>query len=207
MTTATRRAAPAGATSPRLSSASHALPGRSCASDVPGKSHAWTLPWCGVPSVISGATLRGAVPAQVRAAPRARPCCGRRSRRARRRSPRGSRRSSRRPGRRRARSTPAAGRSSSCRRDRSPRAARSLRRPRIDARVAQHAVQQQDRRAGGRGRGIRASASDRAPCCGPDAADRAHLVPEEAERSPRARSAFPAGAARGRPTRARTTAT
>ena len=48
---------PSGAASARFNSVSHALPGRSCASDVPGNIHAWTLPWCGAPSVISVRTL------------------------------------------------------------------------------------------------------------------------------------------------------
>jgi len=41
----------------RLSSASHGLPGRSCASDVPNSSQACMLPWCGAPIVMTRASL------------------------------------------------------------------------------------------------------------------------------------------------------
>ena len=115
-----------------------------------------------------------------RRARRVRPCCGRRSPRAPRLSRGESHPPWRRADRRTARSTQAADRTTAC----TP--ARCLARSEMSsqavqgARVAHHAVQQQDRGARGRGRGFGDQpAIERHPRSG--SRDRARLVPEKAE--------------------------
>ncbi len=176
-----------GALSARLSSASQALPGRICPRQTPGKSHACTLPWCGAPSVINVAILsapwrrryaRATIPPMLwptmatRAAPVARRIAvDLRCDLVREGVDRGQRRAVR---QRVHGSDP-------------PRSEVRTQTP-PDARVAEHAVQQQDRRR--RARGLRIAdqpAVERHPRAVPG--NRAELGPEQARarRDPDAR--------------------